>query len=322
MKHPGRPRILVIRGGALGDFVLTLPGLALLRKNFPETHLELLGYPHIARLALGSYVDKVRSIEYGPLSRFFIPNGELDPELEDYFASFQQIISYLYDPDGFFHGNLRRIGVKHLITASPKVDPEIHAADFLAEPLQTLALYLETPYVQLPLQDHPGLDQLLPSDRKPMVAIHPGSGSPMKNWPREEWAALGPQLSRDHTILLLGGEADQPQVDFLKEKWRDLPVRTILNQPLPLVASLLGHCAFFVGHDSGISHLAAATGIPCLLLFGHTDPSVWAPRNPRVRVLSSLDHSMRNLPRSEVEREIDNIQRSLRCNIPSNHGPN
>ena len=44
-------KILVIRGGAIGDFILTLPVLSALRAQFPDTRLELLGYPHIAQLA-------------------------------------------------------------------------------------------------------------------------------------------------------------------------------------------------------------------------------------------------------------------------------
>jgi heptosyltransferase-3 len=46
-----RGRILVIRGGAIGDFILTMPAIAALKKQFPQTRLEVLGYPHIASLA-------------------------------------------------------------------------------------------------------------------------------------------------------------------------------------------------------------------------------------------------------------------------------
>ncbi len=50
---PGR--LLVIRGGALGDFILTLPAIRLLRENFPNCALDILGYRHIAILAEGRY---------------------------------------------------------------------------------------------------------------------------------------------------------------------------------------------------------------------------------------------------------------------------
>ena len=67
-----RGKILVIRGGAIGDFILTLPVIGALRSNFPNTHLELLGYPKVAELArAASVIDGFRSIDARPLARFF-----------------------------------------------------------------------------------------------------------------------------------------------------------------------------------------------------------------------------------------------------------
>ena len=70
-------RILVIRGGAIGDFLLTLPALKLLRDEFPSAHLEILGYKHIIALVENrGYADSVRSIDYAPLASFFSRDGE------------------------------------------------------------------------------------------------------------------------------------------------------------------------------------------------------------------------------------------------------
>src|SRR5258707_9635926 len=95
-----RGKILVIRGGAIGDFILTLPAISALRRHFPEAYLEVLGYPHIIRLAVeGELVNEARSIEARALANFFARNGELAEELVDYFSEFDLILSYLYDPD-------------------------------------------------------------------------------------------------------------------------------------------------------------------------------------------------------------------------------
>ena len=89
-------RILVIRGGAIGDFILTLPAITALRNQFPSTHLEVLGYPHIVQLAqAGGLVDRVQSIEAHALAGFFARGGALDETLADYFSEFDIIISYL-----------------------------------------------------------------------------------------------------------------------------------------------------------------------------------------------------------------------------------
>src|SRR5215212_6987580 len=93
-------RILIIRGGAIGDFILTLPAIKLLRDRFPEAHIEILGSQQCAALAEKRfYADAIRSLESGRLARFFAQNSGLPSNLADYFAGFDLIVSYLFDPD-------------------------------------------------------------------------------------------------------------------------------------------------------------------------------------------------------------------------------
>ncbi len=316
MSAPSQPKILVIRGGAIGDFLLTLPAISLLRAAFPHARLEILGYEHIVSLATsGGYADAARSIEYAAMAGFFNPKADLDPELSGYFAGFQQIVSYLYDPDGFFAGNLRRCGVKNLLEASPKIDVEgDHAARQLARPLERLALYLDHD-VNARLRPAAGHQQAAAAllqtlvgarEPRPLVAIHPGSGGERKNWPRERWEALGrwlfhlPEPGRPR-VLLVGGESDGETLTALQAAWMAEPavggnLLVAANRPLPELAALLMRCRLFAGHDSGISHLAAAVGVPCVLLFGPTDPDIWAPLQPDVTVLRSPDETLPGLP--------------------------
>ncbi|HAW02216.1 MAG TPA: hypothetical protein DCX10_10840, partial [Verrucomicrobiales bacterium] len=57
-------KVLVIRGGAIGDFILTIPVLQALKKNFPATHIEVLGYPKVANLAVeAGWAHSAKSIE-------------------------------------------------------------------------------------------------------------------------------------------------------------------------------------------------------------------------------------------------------------------
>src|SRR5919198_6749408 len=134
-------RILVIRGGAIGDFILSLPALKALREAYPDAQIEILGYKHIAALAENRfYAQAVRSIEYGPLSRFFVKNSELPEELASYFASFDLIVSYLYDPDRVFEENLRRCGVEKLLCGPARIIESGHAARQLAQPIEQLGI--------------------------------------------------------------------------------------------------------------------------------------------------------------------------------------
>src|SRR5687768_61714 len=302
-------RILVIRGGAIGDFILTLPSIKLVREAFPDAHLEIIGYRHIVALAEGRfYANATRSIEYGPLAGFFARRGTLSAEMTEYFASFQQVISYLFDPDRIFETNLRRAGVKNYLPAFTRVDDSQHAAQQLALPLQRLALFLEDPAATIYLspEDHAAAENLLRNATGPVIAIHPGSGSPRKNWPAAAWEALGQGFlaeGRATHLLLVGGEADLPQLQALQKAWGD---RAFLAQdlPLPHLAAAIARCTLFLGHDSGISHLAAAAGTRCVLLFGPTDPAIWAPANPHVQIIRAPSGDLATIDVETVARTI------------------
>src|SRR5262245_34005055 len=150
-----RPKILVIRGGAIGDFILTLPAIAALRRQFPRTHLEVLGYPHIVQLALaGGLVNRVQSIEARALAGFFARNGALEPELADYFSEFDLIISYLYDPDNIFKTNVGRCSPAQFIAGPHRPDEQtkIHAARVYLQPLERLAIFDADPLPRLHVQ--------------------------------------------------------------------------------------------------------------------------------------------------------------------------
>ncbi len=294
----------MIRGGAIGDFILTLPAIKLLRNSFPAAHLEILGYQHIVALAqMSGYADATRSIEYGGLSTFFTRDGDLAPDLVAYFSSFQQVVSYLFDPDEIFANNLKRAGVRNFIAGSPKMNDQEHAARQLARPLERLALYLEDPAAVILPNEQGEIDPAL-------VAIHPGSGSSAKNWPLERFVELGGRLlGRDESrrLLLVGGEADEDRVAQLAAVLPAEKVRLARNLSLLALACALQNCARFIGHDSGISHLAAAVGTPCLLLFGPTDPAIWAPVNPQVRVLRSPDLTMAGITVDQLLTELDSV---------------
>jgi heptosyltransferase-2 len=284
---PSRGKILVIRGGAIGDFILTLPAIAAIRRQFPEAHLEVLGYPHIIQLAqAGGLVDRVQSIEARALAGFFARHGSLAPELADYFSDFDVIVSYLYDPDDIFRTNIGRCSTAQFLVGPyrPNERERLHATRVYLQPLERLAIFEA---------DHlPRLKIGTPEEKcdKPRtVVLHPGSGSEKKNWPEEKWADLLQHLvsSTDFHLLLVGGEAEGERLQRLAAALP--PARTRVAQSLPLaeLACLLQECEVFVGHDSGISHLAAAVGLPGIVLWGNSVEAVWRPPHEEITVLKN-----------------------------------
>jgi heptosyltransferase-2 len=277
------PRILVVRGGAIGDFILTLPAVGALRERWPNAHIEILGYPHIIELAHGRhYADAVRSIDAGPMAGFFVPKGALNDSLAAYFRGFNLVISYLFDPDHVFADNVRLCGVRQIIEASPR-PTELHAAEHYCKPLETLAIYVEHPVPRIFLND---------ADRRPptaaiTVAIHPGSGGERKNWPSENFAAVARWLVDELAVqlLIVHGEADDEAVARVAELIAPRPFQQASGLKLVELAAVLERCALFVGNDSGITHLAAAVGTPTIALFGPASSAIWQPRGKHAHVV-------------------------------------
>ena len=280
----------MIRGGAIGDFILTLPAIAALRRQFPEAHLEVLGYPHIIQLAqAGGLVDRVQSIEARALAGFFARSGILADDLVDYFSEFDIIVSYLYDPDDIFKTNVARCTTAQFVVgpSRPNEWEKVHATKIYLRPLERFAIFDADHVPQLKMAPAPNGQNEPAAHQTPTLALHPGSGSEKKNWPEYKWADLLQHIvnATNYNLLLIGGEAEGERLQRLAAA---LPItRTKVAQSLPLteLARLIQPCAAFIGHDSGISHLAAALGLPGIVLWGNTLEEVWRPPQSQVIIL-------------------------------------
>jgi heptosyltransferase III len=297
-------KILIIRGGAIGDLVLTLPAIAALRRQFPAAQLEVLGYPHITQLALaGGLVDRIQPIEARGLAGFFARGGDLAADLADYFSRFDIIISYLYDPDAIFQTNVASCARGQFIAAPhrPEEKESIHATKVYLRPLERLAIFEADPVPRLAIPNRLStLNQ---------IALHPGSGSESKNWPETQWAELLARLVRESEInlLLVGGEAEGERLQRLATELPSERYEMARSLPLAELAARLQSSVGLVGHDSGISHLAAALGLPCLVLWANTNETIWRPQGRRVVVLKDTA----GLPALKVQRVIEALRPQL-----------
>jgi hypothetical protein len=198
----------------------------------------------------------------------------LDAALCAYFAGFQQIISYIYDPDGLFESRVRRAGVRNLISASPKIDGIEHAACQLARPLRQLAVWLDDPAAHIfpSAQDLSQAQTILSALPQPYVAIHPGSGSEKKNWPLLRWLEVQRKMLDDTRVghlLIVGGESDSRQLSRMKLA-EPAERQTILESlSLPVLGAVLSQCALFAGRQRNFHPQRRRN--PCLLLFGPTN---------------------------------------------------
>jgi hypothetical protein len=131
------------------------------------------------------------------------------------------------------------------------------------------------------------------------LAIHPGSGSPSKNWPPASFAAIVARHASGRRWLLVEGPADVSACDPLRAVPGAVVARGL---PPRVLGTLLSRAGLYVGNDSGVSHLAAAWGAPTLTLFGPTDPEVWAPVGVRVVTVRGSGGSVASITLERAER--------------------
>jgi ADP-heptose:LPS heptosyltransferase len=284
--------VLILRGGALGDLILTLPLLREIRKTYPTATLELVGIFPQARLAVPEYVDRAERLDAPELLPLFC-DAPLPSSLRSKFEEFDLAISFISDPDSVIGRNLTAAGVKRVITCSSRIRPGVHAVFQLAEVLATLGLTLRDPVPKLAVEPKP--------ERPSRLGLHLGSGSPKKNWSIDCWIELTQRLESIFTdFLLVGGEADEKAIHEFYSRCNLGSLKTLLNASLPDLCQALNGCKIFVGHDTGVTHLAAAVGTPTVALFGPTDAELWAPLGDHVRVVQGVDRSMESIGLTEV----------------------
>lgn len=278
-------KILVIRGGAIGDFIVTLPVLKALRAMFPSAGIEVLCSQRVGDLAVASgHADAFRPLEDRGLAPFFALTNQLDAEWRMYFNRFAIVISYLYDYDSTFQSNVLKSGARQFIQGIHRPDDSgaNHASDQLLKSLESVAIFGANGVAELRFEQ--------PSPKASashLVALHPGSGSEKKNWPLNRWLALAESLSTDGSLrfLLIGGEADKTRFQQIAASLPPDRTTLLFQQPLMQVARELQPASLFVGHDSGISHLSAALGLRGILLWGPTNELVWRPRSDRFELI-------------------------------------
>lgn len=283
-------RLLVMRGGALGDFLLTLPAFSAVRANWPEAHLTLATRPSYGELMLAAgRVDAVVDSDSALMAEMFSSGMVPSENLAQFLASFNHIIAWMKDDDGQFFHKLRSSCKADILVLDPVLRGEgDHAWMQLAK-----GLPFPAPEMFLPLR----IGETLPAH---VLAVHPGAGAPQKCWTASNFSHVIFSLARrvpNFSLLLIMGEADEISAGNLLQELRTapFPITIASHWTLPRLASALSNCRAYLGHDTGVSHLAAACAVPSVWLFGPTNPDIWAPCLPHVHPLRAPHGNLVNL---------------------------
>jgi heptosyltransferase-3 len=267
---------LVYHAGALGDFVAALPAIAAWRRRRTAgERLVLLGRPAHAVLAAG-VVDDVWDAGGARLASLFA--GRSSPEMQALLAYVASALVFASEGAGIVRG-LESSGVRDIVRGDPFPRGRVHVVDHHLSMFPDLVL---APEDRLPrVEVAPAAGETMADVGRPIV-LHPGSGSASKNWPLDRFIEVARQLSGSGPIAWALGPAEEESglaAALAGAMRRALPRAQVWRSPpLADLARRLAGARLFVGNDSGVAHLAAAVGCPVVVLFGASDPAVWAPR--------------------------------------------
>lgn len=282
---------LLIHGGALGDFVLSL---SIVQAS------KLSGVRRIAVLARGAHqplairggADEFWNLDASPWHQLFSTAPITDDSMAE-LGRCELAIDLLGGevlPD-----QLRAAGVQRVVSVDPRPRPQTTthitrqwAADFFAAGLELPPL--APPWIEIAADEkewaRSKLRASLRRESDALIMIHPGSGSPAKCWPIDYYMHLAHLMKERGAVVFCLGEAEM-------ECWPQRIIERLagvgfiqLGLSLEQLAVTIAAADLYIGNDSGVSHLAAAVGTATLAIFGPTSPVVWGPRGDCVEIIS------------------------------------
>lgn len=301
-------RVLLVRAGALGDLLLLRRSIHALRRAGHRVALLAPGAPAAALHGSGEgEVDEILAFERPDVAAL-IGGGEAAP-LREALGECQRIVAYTRSPD-----LLRALGGSGtpLVAQDPQPPAGRHAADWLKDAILDLVPFVpaQAPRLAPTADERAQAEPLLETLGGGFLALHPGSGSPAKNWPADRYRTLAERLTAGHRFLLVEGPADAAACDALRSLPGAVPARGL---PLRVLGALLSRARLYVGNDSGVSHLAAAFGAPCLVLFGPTDATSWRPLGVSVHTLFAANGTIEALDVPTVVAAAEALAAALRA---------
>jgi heptosyltransferase-3 len=279
-------RYLIIRPSGLGDTLLLAPAL---HQIADKTEITLLGRrPGVDFLR--PLLHRCIDYEMGGWHTLFLE----EPHLKDLtFPEVDRVVSFISDPAGKVRKGLGKC-LKYIPVFSfppfPSNKEDIHVALYLASCLKRSGLPVNPEEAVAEARRRALLRGESPARSGSTIVLHPGSGSKGKNYPHEFWLSLikGKELGVSHKRILVLGPAEEQWYQFFAKGLSGVEVEIVISPERERLMSLLKEAYLYIGHDSGITHLAAMLGTQTIALFKNTHPLRWAPLGPDVTVIADV----------------------------------
>jgi ADP-heptose:LPS heptosyltransferase len=282
--------ILVLHPGALGDIILSLPAMKILRDRFRDAGITLAANTDFASTVASAYASRIRSLSTLPIHRLYT-SEPLPVEEKKLWLSYDRILSWTGHACESFAAKLSTLHPAAIVaTWKPGPGERRHVSRIFADTLNPwipAPEFLPVAEIVVDPDDCRQADEWLHrqgwSEGIPLIALHPGAGSSLKRWPLRKFLDLARCLLPYGTLLVLEGPAEPGLGRALVAELSSGAI--LASLPLRLLAAVLRRAWIYIGNDSGIAHLAAAMTIRSVVLFGPTAPPHWAPAGDHVSVL-------------------------------------
>ncbi len=279
--------VLLVRFGGLGDLIVTLPSIRFLRAKFPDARLTLVSRKQYGELFLeAGIVDELMPEDSRRLLPIFKTDASSDSDFAGWFAAFDCVMVWTQgSPEDFL---LKAPGIQAgrtqpcIIQANPGEKEPLNRAFFrkTAESVGETSILAAEDWSRLPLAG-------ISKNAGPKIVIHPGSGSEAKRWPLRNFLQIIAELGKKEIAgTLVTGEAEENIAPLIQRTALPLNWNWARCPSLLALTKLLSASEYYLGNDSGVTHLAAACGAAVVALFRSEFAFAWRPLG-RVRVLSA-----------------------------------
>jgi heptosyltransferase-3 len=290
--------ILLIKLRYLGDVVLCTPLLPLLRKQFPRAKITFLVNPGTAGVLQGNpnladiWVLPHQSLwqQLGFIRR--VRTAKFDTVIDLTDGDRSAFLSWVTGASvRLGYNRERRWRGRFYTQVLPSAYGTMHMLEYHQQALAGLGITQAVGNPEIYIHsnqsepDQEGLNEIF-SKNQPLVLLHPTARYIFKAWPLERFAALADWLSEDGvTVGLIGSPREMLIGQQIRNLTTHKPVSLMGSTRLSQLIALMKRSHLLIGNDGGPMHIAAAVGCPVLGLFGPTDPAVWGPRGPKVKVI-------------------------------------
>jgi len=288
---PNGAKVLIIRLRSLGDCVLTTPAIVLLKKHRPDLRVAVMVEDRFADVFRGN--PDVNAVLPPHPAAALIWNPSLTINFHGGSRSiWLTVASAARYRAGFGHFRSQQIYNRRIPRAQEILGEErtVHTAEHMASAM----FWLGVPQAEIPRARL--FAPAIPT-AKPYAVIHALASAASKSWPAERFLAVARTLPHLEPVFI-GGPGDDlsPFAEF----------RTQRNDSLRDTLALIQSASLFVGNDSGPAHIAAAFNIPLVVLFGESDPIIWAPWKANARTLVA-NGPMDRIPVEDVQNAIESL---------------